>query len=100
MLKRILAFLIAALLTAVGAVSWAQPYSNAVMALNPAGYWPLNETAQPSMPINLTATNNGSLGATGNGYYGAWYQPSGATWYLDDNIVIGSGRITGGGGDP
>ncbi|SPE52242.1 exported hypothetical protein [Verrucomicrobia bacterium] len=65
----------------------AQSYSNAVMALNPAAYWPLNENIQPPQPINLTALNLGSLGATGNGYYGAWYQPAGATWYLTNNIV-------------
>ncbi len=99
MQKRILVCLVAALLTATGAVSWAQTYSNAVMALNPAGYWPLNETAQPPMPVNLTATNAGSLGAAGNGYYGAWYQPSGAAWYLEDNVTIGAGPITGGVGD-
>src|SRR5947209_2034500 len=71
-----------------GAVSArAQAYSNAVMALNPSAYWPLNETAQPALPINLTAQNLGTLGTQGNGYYGAWYQASGHTWYLTNNIV-------------
>jgi len=43
-------------------------YSNAVMALNPVAYWPLEETNQP--PSNL-ATNLGTAGSAYNGYYGA-----------------------------
>jgi hypothetical protein len=62
-------------------------YSNAVAGLNPVGYWPLNETTPPPQPLNITALNLGSLGAAGNGYYGAWYQPSGNQWYLTNNIV-------------
>lgn len=62
-------------------------YASAVEQLNPVGYWPLNETAQPPQPLNLTAVNFGTLGPAGNGYYGAWYQPSGNTWYLTNNIV-------------
>jgi hypothetical protein len=65
----------------------AQPYSNAVVALSPVGYWPLNETTAPPSPLNITARNLGTLGASGNGYYGAWYQPSGNTWYLTNNII-------------
>jgi hypothetical protein len=62
-------------------------YSNAVIALNPVAYWPLNETTPPPQLLNLTAANLGSLGAAGKGFYGAWYQPSGSTWYLTNNIV-------------
>src|SRR5579862_6136798 len=76
--------------------TWAQSYSNAVMGLNPAGYWPLNETAQPPQVLNLTATNSGSAGAAGNGYYGGWYQPSGNQWYLTNNIVTEPGPIGSG----
>lgn len=65
----------------------AQSYSNAVMALGPAAYWPLTESTPPPMPLDLTAANLGSLGAAGNGFYGAWYQPSGSTWDLTNNIV-------------
>src|ERR1700756_3992540 len=43
-------------------------YSNAVMALNPVAYWPLEETNQP--PSNL-ATNLGTAGSVYNGFYGA-----------------------------
>lgn len=75
--------------------TWAQTYSNAVMQLNPAGYWPLSETAQPPQVLNLTATNSGSAGAAGNGYYGGWYQPSGNQWYLTNNIVTEPGPIAG-----
>ncbi|HEX3627073.1 MAG TPA: DUF2341 domain-containing protein, partial [Verrucomicrobiae bacterium] len=75
--------------------TWAQTYSNAVMGLNPAGYWPLNETAQPPQVLDLTATNSGSVGAAGDGYYGAWYQPLGNQWYLTNNIVMEAGPIAG-----
>ena len=43
-------------------------YSNAVAALNPVAYWPLEETNQP--PLNL-ATNLGTAGAAYNGFYGS-----------------------------
>lgn len=77
----------------LGAAAQAQTYSNAVMALNPVAYWPLNETTQPPSPFSfsIVATNSGSLGAQGNGYYGAWYQPSGNTWYLTNNITYTNG---------
>src|ERR1700677_2711965 len=42
-------------------------YSNAVMALNPAGYWPLQDNVQPVM--GDIETNYGSLGPIANGYY-------------------------------
>ena len=84
----------AALLAGRSAV--AQTYSNAVMGLNPVGYWPLNETVAPPQPVNLTATNLGTLGTEGNGSYGAWYQPSGNTWYLTNNIVQTSGATADG----
>ena len=70
-----------------GTCAHAQSYSNAVMALNPTAYWPLTEATPPPMPLNLTAANSGSLGSVANGYYGAWYQPSGTTWYLTNNIA-------------
>lgn len=43
-------------------------YSNAVAALGPVAYWPLQETNQP--PSNF-ATNLGTAGAAFNGYYGS-----------------------------
>lgn len=78
------------------AVVNAQPYSNAVAGLNPVGYWPLNETTQPPQPLNLTAKNLGTLGAAGNGNYGAWYQPSGNTWFITNNIVLTNGATADG----
>ena len=89
MQKNILTYIVAVFVTlAVSATAWAQSsYSNAVMALNPAGYWPLNETTQPPQLLNITATNSGTLGAAGNGSYGAWYQPSGNQWYLTNDIL-------------
>ncbi len=43
----------------------AQSFSNAVMALNPVAYWPLNETSAPPNPA-LQATNLGNLGSAFN----------------------------------
>ncbi|HTV41750.1 MAG TPA: DUF2341 domain-containing protein [Candidatus Sulfotelmatobacter sp.] len=80
------------------ATTQAQTYSNTVMGLNPAAYWPLNEAVQPPQPqqfLNITATNSGSLGANANGYYGAWYQASGNQWYLTNNIATEPGPIAG-----
>jgi hypothetical protein len=64
-------------------------YFQAVTNLSPAGYWPLNETTQPPAPFAFSnvAANLGNLGSQANGYYGAWYQPSGAAWYLTNNVV-------------
>ncbi|MGH7942632.1 MAG: LamG domain-containing protein, partial [Limisphaerales bacterium] len=42
-------------------------YSNAVMSLNPAAYWPLQETTPP--PAADIETNYGSLGPIADGYY-------------------------------
>lgn len=88
MQKNVITYIIVGFLTLAAATAIrAQTYSNTVMGLNPVGYWPLNETVQPPQPLNLVAANLGSLGAAGNGYYGAWYQPSGNTWYLTNNIA-------------
>jgi len=78
-----------AVTSAVIQVTVFQPgsYAYAVEQLKPAAYWPLNETNQPPQLLNLTAVNYGTMGSAGNGYYGAWYQPSGNTWYLTNNIV-------------
>lgn len=72
-------------------------YFEAVTNLSPAGYWPLNETVQPPAPFSssLAAANAGSAGAAGNGYYGAWYQPNGNTWYITNNIARSNG-VAGG----
>src|SRR5215469_1760297 len=96
MQKSILASIVGIGLTLGACVTgWAQTYSNAVVGLNPAGYWPLNETTQPPQVLNLTATNSGSAGAAGNGYYGGWYQQSGNQWYLTNNIVTETGPVAG-----
>lgn len=96
MQKRLITYVATAFLAlAAGATASAQTYSNTVVGLNPSGYWPLNETAQPPQVLNLTATNYGSLGSAANGYYGAWYQQSGNQWYLTNNIAIENGPISG-----
>ena len=88
MKKNVITSIVVGFLTlATGAITQAQTYSNTVAGLNPVGYWPLNETVQPPQPLNLVATNLGTLGAAGNGYYGAWYQPDGNIWYLTNNIA-------------
>ena len=73
--KLFLGIAAASLILAAGTAVRAQTvYSNAVMALNPVAYWPLAETV--AAPAGLyVATNSGTLGAAGNGYYETWYQP-------------------------
>src|SRR5438105_3319618 len=79
----------AASLTLLAGVSArAQSYSNAVVALNPAGYWPLTETTQPSGGLYI-ATNSGSLGAAGQGYYATWWQTNGVSnALLSSNTIV------------
>ena len=62
-------------------------YSNAVMALNPVAYWPLNETTQP--PAAYIATNIGTLGAQGNAYYNSAYYPLGGGGYFNQTLFSG-----------
>jgi hypothetical protein len=96
MQKRFITSIVTAFLAIAASVTGsAQTYSNAVVGLNPAGYWPLNETAQPPQVLNLVATNYGTLGAAANGYYGGWYQQSGNQWYMTNNIATENGPITG-----
>ena len=94
--KQILGLAIASLALAAATSGRAQPYSNAVVGLNPVAYWPLNETTQPPNPVSLVASNSGTLGAAVDGYYGAWYQASGNTWFITNNIVPTNG-VTGDG---
>src|SRR5438874_2713042 len=75
--------LIAGLIAANAAT--AQPYSNAVMQLNPYAYWPLQEAAQ-AQPPGIVATNYGTLGALGNGLYNTWFQPNGTAFYFTNLI--------------
>jgi hypothetical protein len=44
-------------------------YYAAVTALGPVGYWPLNETNQPTSMVTPIATNYGLLGTNDNGFY-------------------------------
>jgi len=64
MKKLLLAAVMAAL---VGLSAQAQSYSNAVMGLNPIGYWPLNDNTPPAP--SYIATNYGTLGSLGEGHY-------------------------------
>jgi hypothetical protein len=74
----------------------AQTYSNAVMALNPVAYWPLQETAQPPFGAYI-ATNIGTAGAAGNGFYQTWFQPwntgTNTLYYQTNNIQHAAGAI-------
>ena len=63
----------ASLVLAARTTAHAQPYSNAVMALNPVAYWPLSETAPPPFGAYI-ATNLGTAGTGGNGFYQTWFQ--------------------------
>jgi len=67
MRKNLLTCMATALLALSAGTTVRAQYSNAVMALNPVAYWPLNETTQP--PAAFVATNIGTLGAKANGYY-------------------------------
>jgi hypothetical protein len=58
--------LLCVLLSGLAAGTSRAQYSNAVQALSPIGYWPLNETQSPGCFI---ATNSGTLGAIANGHY-------------------------------
>src|ERR1017187_7337386 len=63
----------ASLLLAGGTAGRSQTYSNAVVALNPVAYWPLNETTQPPFGAYI-ATNLGTAGAAANDFYQTWFQ--------------------------
>ena len=92
--KKILIHTAALCLVLAGTAVRAQTYSNAVMALNPAAYWPLSETTQPPFGYYV-ATNLGSAGAVAPGYYETWYQPNGTAFYETNNILHVPGPITG-----
>src|SRR5690242_3391808 len=97
MIKRILVSIgSAALALAATLPAHAQSYSNAVVALNPVAYWPLNETAQPPFGAYI-ATNIGTAGAAGNGYYQTWFQPlstgTNVIYYQTNNIQHIPGAI-------
>ncbi|HWD92495.1 MAG TPA: DUF2341 domain-containing protein [Verrucomicrobiae bacterium] len=90
MTKRILVSLGSAVLALAAALpTLAQSYSNAVMSLNPVAYWPLNETVQPPFGAYI-ATNIGTAGAAGNGYYQTWFQPlktgTNVIYYQTNNV--------------
>ena len=90
--KQNLGLAIAALALAAATSGRAQPYSNAVAGLNPVAYWPLNETTQPPFGAYI-ATNLGTAGVSGNGYYESWFQPSGTGFYQTNNIQHIAGAI-------
>lgn len=48
----------------------ANAYSQAIINLSPAGYWPMHEVAAPTAAD--IETNLGTLGAAGAAYYGDW----------------------------
>lgn len=89
MIKRIAVSIGTAALAVLAAVSvQAQTYSNAVQALNPVAYWPLQETTAPAAGGLYIATNSGTLGAAGNGYYETWWQTNGNPGALTNGNVI------------
>jgi hypothetical protein len=62
------------------------PYFNAVTALGPAGYWPLDETNSAGS-VYYVASNVGTLGDAGSGIYETWWQPNSSNgFYLTNNI--------------
>lgn len=90
-MKRIVVSIGSSILVLAAAVSaQAQTYSNAVQALNPVAYWPLTESATP-LALYI-ATNSGTLGAAGNGYYETWWQTNGSGVLTNGNSIV---HITG-----
>jgi len=70
-------FVAVLLVLAAGAAAQAQStYSNAITALNPAGYWPMHEVAPPA-PGDIE-TNYGTLGTLGTAFYSDWWVNNGA----------------------
>ena len=95
--KRILVCMASIMLVLMAArEAMAQTYSNAVMALNPVAYWPLTETNQPPAGAYI-ATNIGTAGAAGNGFYETWFQPlktsTNVIYYQTNNIQHVAGAI-------
>src|SRR5664279_6651537 len=87
--KLFLGIAAASLLLAAGTAVRAQTYSNAVMALSPVAYWPLNETTPPPFGAYI-ATNLGTAGAAGNGFYQTWFQKYSVGYsnlYYQTNII-------------
>ena len=66
-------------------------YFPSLVALNPVGYWPLNETVQPA-PSSV-ATNYGTLGSFGT----AGYSASGIAYQQPGALTDGDTSITGDG---
>src|ERR1051326_741287 len=99
MKKVILSLLGLGFLTVTASKAQAQAYSNAVVALNPVGYWPLTETTQPPFGAYI-ATNLGTAGAAGNGFYETWFQPlntgTNTLYYQTNNITHTNGAIADG----
>jgi len=71
------------------------PYASGILALQPAGYWPLQETYAPA-PVT-TETNLGTLGSLGNAYYAVSNADGSGT--VGGNMVFGQGGALGGTGD-
>jgi hypothetical protein len=77
-------------------VDTASTYASAVSSLNPAAYWPLDETTPPPFGAYI-ATNLGTIGTAGNGFYQTWFQKYsvGLTnlYYQTNDIVHVAGAI-------
>lgn len=99
MRKVLLSFIGFVLLIITAIQAGAQAYSNAVVALNPVAYWPLTETTQPPFGAYI-ATNLGTAGAAGNGFYETWFQPlntgTNTLYYQTNNITHTNGAIADG----
>ncbi len=98
MIKRIIVSIGSAALAFLAATqAQAITYSNAVQSLNPVAYWPLTETTAPAAGGLYIATNSGTAGAGGNGYYETWWQTNGSPGQLTNgnSIVHIAGAIVG-----
>ena len=88
--KHSLKIMVSTLVVSLSAIMARADYSNEVESLNPAAYWPMQETKAP--PAIYYATNSGTLGGQADGYYNNIYNRSGATY---DPMSYFTGPVAG-----
>ncbi len=82
--------MVSALVVLMSAFMARADYSNQVVSLKPAAYWPMQETKAP--PAVYLATNSGTLGSQADGYYNNIYNRSGNTY---DPMSYFTGPVAG-----
>src|ERR1017187_4837633 len=97
MRKQLLIGTLSVVVTLIAGIAAQAQYSNAVLSLNPVGYWPLNETGVIPK-VYYIASNLGTLSAAANGYYETYYAANGNTfWSKQSNAISHVTGVTGDG---